>query len=141
MLPANLHYHNPNPNVPSLHSGVIKVLNSSRQSNSISTFPLLSMGGGSQVVADNTPWHGGTAALSSFGFGGSNVHMLIRGSPPKSSSCVVDEVGEPEVGEATIIPLASRTSQGMNALAAAVKARTSSTVSNVTKLKLKMVRL
>jgi len=35
---------------------------------------------GMQVVAEPTPWQGGTVAISNFGFGGSNVHCLVRGS-------------------------------------------------------------
>jgi fatty acid synthase len=34
---------------------------------------------GMQVVAEPTPWQGGTVAISNFGFGGSNVHCLVRG--------------------------------------------------------------
>jgi len=33
----------------------------------------------SQVVAEATPWQGGTVAISNFGFGGSNVHCLVSG--------------------------------------------------------------
>ena len=33
----------------------------------------------SQVVAEATPWVGGTVAISNFGFGGSNVHCLVSG--------------------------------------------------------------
>lgn len=31
-----------------------------------------------QVVSENTPWPGGYAAVNSFGFGGANVHVLLR---------------------------------------------------------------
>ena len=34
---------------------------------------------GVQVVAEATPWQGGTVAISNFGFGGSNVHCLVSG--------------------------------------------------------------
>jgi len=31
-----------------------------------------------QVVAENTPWEGGYIGLNSFGFGGSNAHLIMR---------------------------------------------------------------
>lgn len=41
-----------------------------------------------QVVSENTPWAGGFAAVNSFGFGGANVHVLLRspGGPIKSTA-------------------------------------------------------
>lgn len=53
-LPGNLHFSSPNPNIPPLLDGRIK------------------------VVSKNTPWSGGYAAVNSFGFGGANVHVLLR---------------------------------------------------------------
>jgi acyl transferase domain-containing protein len=50
MMPANLHYESPNPDIPGLVDGRL------------------------QVVTDRTPLHGGLMAVNSFGFGGSNVH-------------------------------------------------------------------
>lgn len=55
-LPANLHFKNPNPNIPALMDGRI------------------------QVVNKLTPWHQPTyAAVNSFGFGGVNVHVILKG--------------------------------------------------------------
>lgn len=54
MLPANLHYKQPNPNIPGLLDGRLK------------------------VVSKNTPWAGGLVAINSFGFGGTNVHSVIN---------------------------------------------------------------
>ncbi|XP_063877296.1 fatty acid synthase-like isoform X1 [Scylla paramamosain] len=59
-LPGNLHFSTPNPEIPALVDGRIK------------------------VVSKNTPWPGGYAAVNSFGFGGANVHVLLR-SPSASS--------------------------------------------------------
>ncbi|XP_071547019.1 fatty acid synthase-like [Panulirus ornatus] len=53
-LPGNLHFTAPNPEIPALVDGRIKVVN------------------------ENTPWAGGFAAVNSFGFGGANVHVLLR---------------------------------------------------------------
>ncbi|XP_068233154.1 fatty acid synthase [Palaemon carinicauda] len=53
-IPRNLHFSKPNPEIPALVDGRIK------------------------VVSENTPWTGGFAAINSFGFGGANVHVLLR---------------------------------------------------------------
>lgn len=34
------------------------------------------------MVSKNTPWPGGYAAVNSFGFGGANVHVLLRSPSP-----------------------------------------------------------
>ena len=54
VLPANLHFTAPNPNIPSLVDGRLK------------------------VVTEATPWSGGLVGLNSFGFGGSNVHAVFK---------------------------------------------------------------
>lgn len=54
MIPANLHYKNPNPDIPGLVDGRLK------------------------VVSDRTKWNGGKVGVNSFGFGGSNVHVLME---------------------------------------------------------------
>ena len=48
-----------NPNIPQLHEGKL------------------------EVVTKNTAWQRGLAAVSSFGFGGKNVHLIL--SPPPES--------------------------------------------------------
>ena len=53
-LPANLHYTSPNRNVPALLDGRL------------------------QVVSEHTAWSGGYAGVSSSGFGGTNVHVLLK---------------------------------------------------------------
>lgn len=52
-IPANLHYNNPNPNIPGLIDGRLS------------------------VVSQNTKWNGGLVAINSFGFGGTNVHAVL----------------------------------------------------------------
>ena len=63
MLPANLHYTSPNRNVPALLDGRL------------------------HVVSENTAWSGGYVGVNSFGFGGSNVHVLLK-SPNQQRSSV-----------------------------------------------------
>jgi len=52
ILPGNLHYKSPNPDIPALSDGRFK------------------------VVDRNTPWEGGIVGINSFGFGGSNVRII-----------------------------------------------------------------
>ncbi|RUS90834.1 hypothetical protein EGW08_001453, partial [Elysia chlorotica] len=54
MLPPNLHYNNPNPEIPGLTDGSLK------------------------VVTECTKWDGGLVAMNSFGFGGANVHAIYK---------------------------------------------------------------
>ena len=56
-IPANLHYKDPNPDIPSLTDGRIR------------------------VVSERTSWSGGYVGVNSFGFGGSNVHVLLKSQP------------------------------------------------------------
>lgn len=51
VIPANLHYKSPNPDLYGIVDGRIK------------------------VVDTNTPWNGGIIGLNSFGFGGANAHV------------------------------------------------------------------
>ncbi|XP_039755412.1 fatty acid synthase [Pararge aegeria] len=65
VLPANLHYREPNPDIPALSDGRIR------------------------VVDRNTPWDGGLVAVNSFGFGGANAHVILEsaraGRPPAAA--------------------------------------------------------
>ena len=53
-LPPNLHYKNANPDIPALTDGRL------------------------HVVTEPTPWNGGCVAINSFGFGGANVHVVMK---------------------------------------------------------------
>lgn len=66
VIPGNLHFKNPNKDIPSLHDGSI------------------------QVVDKNMPWKGGLVAVNSFGFGGANAHILLRSNPKPKLSPVLD---------------------------------------------------
>ncbi|XP_062142807.1 fatty acid synthase [Drosophila sulfurigaster albostrigata] len=54
VIPKNLHYRIPNPAVPALVEGRLK------------------------VVDRNLPWQGGIIGLNSFGFGGANAHVILK---------------------------------------------------------------
>ena len=54
VLAPNLHYNDPNPDIPGLTDGRLS------------------------VVTRPTAWTGGYVALNSFGFGGANVHVLLK---------------------------------------------------------------
>ena len=60
-IPANLHFTTPNPDIPGLSDGRLK------------------------VVTERTEWNGGYVAINSFGFGGSNVHALMQSNLKASS--------------------------------------------------------
>ena len=62
VIPANLHYKEPNENIPSLKNGTL------------------------QVVDKNTDWSGGLVGLNSFGFGGANAHVLLKSNSNGRSS-------------------------------------------------------
>ena len=83
-------------------------------------------------------WDGGYAALSSFGFGGSNVHLLMHGQSGTQSSAarvfsitaedatLTQDMPEaasttPVVTTGERIPIAARTPQGIHALTQAIK--------------------
>jgi len=54
VIPQNLHYQEPNPNITGLLDGRLK------------------------VVSKNTQWTPGYVGVSSFGFGGSNTHIILK---------------------------------------------------------------
>ncbi|XP_028825311.1 fatty acid synthase [Denticeps clupeoides] len=56
----NIHFHEPNPDIPALTDGRV------------------------QVVAKPVPVRGGIVGINSFGFGGSNVHVILRPPTPKA---------------------------------------------------------
>ncbi|XP_053612449.1 fatty acid synthase-like [Plodia interpunctella] len=59
VIPGNLHFNNPNKEIPALNDGRIK------------------------VVERNTPWNGGLVAVNSFGFGGANAHVILESEKMK----------------------------------------------------------
>lgn len=57
VIPANLHFKVPNPELKGLIDGRLK------------------------VVDKHTPWGGGIVGINSFGFGGANVHLILKSNP------------------------------------------------------------
>ncbi|OCT62677.1 fatty acid synthase [Xenopus laevis] len=64
----NLHYKTPNPDIPALQEGLV------------------------QVVTEPTPVKGGIVGINSFGFGGSNVHIILKPNEKKPSGVASVEV-------------------------------------------------
>lgn len=88
------------------------------------------------MVDKSTAWEGGYAAISNFGFGGSNVHMLLHGKAHQQGRRVISLTAEDAslapapmpLSNPTatseldcIIPLAARTPDGMARLAKALQ--------------------
>ncbi|KAK3730951.1 hypothetical protein QZH41_008841, partial [Actinostola sp. cb2023] len=85
ILPANLHYKNPNPNIPALIDGRVKVVN------------------------EPTKWRGGIVGVNSFGFGGSNVHLILQ-SPNLYQTKPHNKVHQ------VCVPLSGRTKEAVEKL-------------------------
>lgn len=66
LIPPNLHFNTPNPDIPALIEGRIR------------------------VVDKVMPWNGGLVAINSFGFGGANAHVLLRSNPKPKLLPVLD---------------------------------------------------
>lgn len=66
VMPGNLHYKNPNPDIPALTDGRLK------------------------VVDRATSWEGGLVGINSFGFGGANAHIILRSNVKSKHPPVVD---------------------------------------------------
>lgn len=69
VIPANLHFKSPNPDLHGIVEGRIK------------------------VVDQNLPWNGGIIGLNSFGFGGANAHVILKSNPkPKQLVKAVEAI-------------------------------------------------
>ena len=99
VLPQNLHFENPSPNIP------------------WDSLPV-------RVVDKAIPWHANgrprRAGTSSFGFSGTNAHVLIEEAPPQSAVAEdVQPAPEPVTGDAPVgvLPLSARSPEALVALA------------------------
>ncbi|RUS92164.1 hypothetical protein EGW08_000017 [Elysia chlorotica] len=61
-IPANLHYQTPNPKIPALLEGKVK------------------------VVTENTRYNGGYIGINSFGLGGGNGHLILRDTDTRNQT-------------------------------------------------------
>uniref|UniRef100_S4R5V2 Fatty acid synthase n=1 Tax=Petromyzon marinus TaxID=7757 RepID=S4R5V2_PETMA len=97
----NLHYHEPNPDIPALTDGRIT------------------------VVTTPTPCRGGVVGLNSFGFGGSNVHVVLQpyGKPGGAGTAGTD-VAEPGVPKLALA--AGRTAEAVSAMLSHARANSDS---------------
>ncbi|KAH8377960.1 hypothetical protein KR093_008108 [Drosophila rubida] len=95
IIPRNLHYRTPNPAVPALVEGRLK------------------------VVDRNLPWQGGIVGLNSFGFGGANAHVILKSHAKNKSA-----IAKPKSQTLKLVICSGRTKQAVQQLLdAAVKNR------------------
>ncbi len=97
VLPQNLHFVNPSPNIP------------------WASLPV-------RVVDKAIPWHANgrprRAGTSSFGFSGTNAHVLIEEAPTQSAvDAEVAPVPETAPESVSVLPLSARSPQALTALA------------------------
>jgi fatty acid synthase, animal type len=93
-IPANLHFDEPNPNIPALLDGTVR------------------------VVDENLPWDGGIVGINSFGFGGANAHVILSGSPSP------DREPSAPMESATFLPVSGRSEQAVRDLIERLRERT-----------------
>lgn len=86
VIPPNLHYNSPNPAIPALCEGRMK------------------------IVSEPTKWPGGYMAINSSGFGGTNVHALLR------SNMKVQAEAHPAAKAQRLVVYCGRTEDGLNVL-------------------------
>ncbi|KAK0176607.1 hypothetical protein PV328_000726 [Microctonus aethiopoides] len=84
LIPPNIHYKNPREGIKALLDGRI------------------------QVVTEPTPWAGGHIAISSFGFGGANAHILLKSNPKKKING-----GAPEDDLPRLVVISGRTEEAV----------------------------
>jgi len=94
VIPGNLHFKEPNKDIPALSDGRLK------------------------VVDKNTPWKGGLVAINSFGFGGANAHVVLRSNTIEK---VPAKPVTPGDGIPRLVTVSGRTSEAVNAIFDQVK--------------------
>src|SRR5439155_5924752 len=97
-LPPSLHFHDPNPHIP------------------FGRLPL-------RVQTETAPWPArdrpGLAGVSSFGFGGTNAHVVLE-ALAECTDGIATANGQP-VQDAVILPLSARSPAALHAMAQAVR--------------------
>ncbi|GBM44560.1 Fatty acid synthase [Araneus ventricosus] len=73
LIPPNLHFYEPNPNIKALVDGQVR------------------------IVTNPTPWRGEYAAMSCFGFGGVNVHLILKSNTTERKLKEIREMPIPQL--------------------------------------------
>ena len=88
LLPKHLNFHNPSPHIP------------------WDWLPV-------RVVAEAVPWERSgrprIAGISSFGFTGTNAHLIVEEAPPAADRDTATPLEQPEDGRFSVLPLSART--------------------------------
>lgn len=87
VIPPNLHFNSPNPDITALVDGRMK------------------------VVTEPTKYRGGYIGVNSFGFGGSNVHIIVKPSQVTSEEAISGPDKVPRV-----VTCSGRTEEAVNSL-------------------------
>ena len=95
-IPANLHYNEPNTDIPGLANGQLK------------------------VVDQMLPWNGGIVGVNSFGFGGSNVHAVLKSNTKTCTEALPDKSSKKR-----LFLYASRSEEGLKTTLAKVRGHSS----------------
>ncbi|KAK0096040.1 hypothetical protein PV326_006670, partial [Microctonus aethiopoides] len=94
VIPPNLHYKRPRDGVESLENGRI------------------------EVVTEPTPWTGGYIAISSFGFGGANAHILLKSNPKEKVNGSAPEDDLPR-----LVAVSGRTQEAVDTILQDIESR------------------
>src|SRR5581483_11142134 len=88
LLPPHLHFHNPSPHIP---------------------WDRLAL----QVVQEPTPWKRNgrprIAGISSFGFAGTNAHVILEEAPAEAVTAIAASADQPPEARFSILPVSART--------------------------------
>lgn len=90
MWAPNIHFQHPNPDIPALADGRV------------------------HVVTKPIPTNGGIVGINSFGFGGSNVHVILK--PPVSSISSTSKVKSQSTQLPKLVHVCGRTENAVNVL-------------------------
>jgi acyl transferase domain-containing protein/acyl carrier protein len=92
LLPPHLHFRNPSPHIP---------------------WDRLAL----QVVQEPTPWKRNgrprVAGISSFGFAGTNAHVILSEAPAQAARAVAAPADQPAAGRFSILPISARTPEAL----------------------------
>ncbi|CAL1290486.1 unnamed protein product [Larinioides sclopetarius] len=87
LIPPNLHFNKPNPNIKSIIDGQVR------------------------IVTNPTPWRGDYTAISCFGFGGVNVHALLKTNTSERKPTQIEAMPIPQ-----LVLYGGRTEEGVQHL-------------------------